>query len=234
MYPIITEIGPQTYEIFGVKLKPVNSIEEVIANSNNPLITDPYKLKALKRILTQGSNDDLFVKGADGKPCIEIDYWLKVSQDIIMKRAREFKYNSIAQVYTASRLYSPVYDNIIEVFEDYFDTGDDIKRNISLLYELNRCITILKAIGFKLVRETDKKIIVDPSKIRPIWLGSPNCLLKANTESLMVLTGNTSYVDDDQDIPIILDGKIRKLIPWKDVTQPRALNEKFFSTYSSK
>ena len=94
MYPIITEKAPNTYDIFGVKLEPINEIKKTIINSDDPLIIEPSKSKVLKRILSQGASDDLFVKGTDNKQCVDIEYWLNVSQEILLKRAGYFRYNS--------------------------------------------------------------------------------------------------------------------------------------------
>lgn len=237
MYPIITEKGLRTdgqmeYDAFGVKLVPTNDIITTIENNTDPLVMNPDKEKVLKRILSQGSSDSIFINRKDGTPWIAFDYWLEVVLDPTTKM--DLKYNSLAQIYTSDNLYSPLFNRTLELFESYFDTGDDIKSTIDLLYELNKYIRTFQAISFKLVRGTEKKTIVDKPNITPAWLGSPNYLLKANTEILMIFTGTTTYIDEGKEQPIILDGKTRRLIPWKDVTNPKFLNEKSWSTYSSK
>lgn len=232
MYPIITEIEPNTYEIFGVKLEPVNDIETTV--SSDGTILNPLRTQLLKKILQQNENDSIFYNGKNGIPCASFDFWMQSSQEFIYKNPALFKYSPIAPIYAEQRFYPNVYDKMLITFEEFFYTGDELKEKIYLLYELSRYIRSFHTIGFRLVRQTEKKTIIDKPNILPFWLGCPNAILKANTEALMLLTGSVTYIDENKETSIILDGQKRELVPWKDITPKRSSNGNFYSTYSLK
>jgi len=235
MYPIITRtsIGDSQdthaeYQIFGVKMIPQNDMDTCIP-LDNKIFFNPKKNFLIKRLLDQNEVETIFYTGYKS-----FDAWLATPQKDILKTPWLFRYTPVASINIKTGFYPDLYDRILDTFENYFDNGSPISSKIYMLYSINRYIQTLGKIGFKLVRATEKKTIIDSAHIEAAWRKSSTALLMANTMVLMLLLGVTEYIDGEEAKPIITDGKIRKLINRKDVTPERALNGKYLSTYSSK
>lgn len=237
MFPIITEKEPiengkTVYEIFGVKLEPNNQIAEEIDIDGS--IFYPWKNPLFKRILNQNDAESMFFRKSANNPVPDFDLWLQTSQEEVDKNNSFFKYFPLAPIHNNNKIYPDVYDKMLETFQCFFDQGELVQSRIYIFRELSRYIKACQKISFKIVRSTEKKTVVDLTNIKAAWIGTSNALLKANTEALMLLLQQVGYIDEEKEVPIVLDGKPRSLVLWNDITSERAANGHFYSTYSSK
>lgn len=225
MYPIIESeeaykdiLGrPRTtYEIFGVKLMPKIAIKDFVSDST---VLNPNTNPTIKRILSQSESDIIFCPNVNRCTAISsFEDWLVAPQERIAANPAFYRYNSVAPIYNNNGAYSLIFDEMLRVFEDFFAyDGKAVKDKIFISPELSKLIRTFGKIGFSLVRMTEKKTIVSKPDIEALWKGGANSLLKANTMALMVLLGVVTYLDNETgETPIIVDGKIRKLVPWQN------------------
>ncbi len=230
MYPIITEERQlddhkTLYSAFGAKLEPIGDLSTPLDSFSQ------LKDIVLKNILQQSDKDTIFFPYSRDKHTADISLWLESSPEYIAQKTGMFRYAAVAPIYCTNKIYSDVYDQMLEMFELYFSQDAVTQSKIYMFKKLSKYMKAFQSIGFRIVRSTEKKMIVDDSNIKAAWIGTNTALLKANTEALMLLLGRSTYVDDKVEKKFILDGKERKLIPHQETTPEWAANGQFYSTY---
>ncbi len=244
MYPIINSLEtyddplgkPRTkYEIFGAELVPKIAIEGFVPDSS---VFDPSVNPTMVRIREESASDSIFYTKIKNKCGISnFEDWMAAPQERIATNPAFYRYNSVARIYTNNGIYPLIFDEMLRIFEDFFAYDDKpVKDKIFISPELSKLIRTFGKIGFSLVRTTEKKTIVSKPDIEALWKGGANSLLKANTIALMLLLGVVTYLDNGEETPIIIDGKIRRLVPWHNtINDKRGKYYKggFLETYSS-
>lgn len=190
MYPIATEKGinekgKMEYEIFGVKLKEKYAVEEVLkAMGKESLLRDGGPMPLFRIILNENKRNSIFTKHCE-KNYYSQNFW----PDDISKEDFSF----LLELVSVGE-YELLIQEILKISKKYFDGN---KKPVSRLYissTLSKYLEVFHEINFKIHRSTEKRIVVG----KPAFLNHNTGVAKRNAMALMLLTGETTYFDEQK------------------------------------
>jgi len=224
MYPIISGTGEDRhYEAFGVRLVTDKDIPAVLKCLGKESLLFNNVMPLLKKALEENETERIF-NSTSIFGTTDIEAWLSST---LPSCSAVCGYSAIASKITLSRIY----DELLKIAPLYFDRGEQMQTLIYPSCLLSSYLEVFKEIGFTLVRSTKKKEIIGETLILPSWRGNDNEILTANTMALMLLTGQTSFIDDGEERSIILWGKPWEKVTWENKTKPYAHHNSYACTY---
>lgn len=212
MYPIATEKGlnedgQMQYDVFGVKLKEhyaIKSVLEIMQKTRWLETSSDGNL--FNKILCENERASIFSKKRRGD--IDYEQWPDIDWKIIRDY---FQFSSIGL-----SVYSSIFSEILSLAPEYFGGGTRQVSRIYLSRRLNTYLDVFHRIGFKIYRNTEIKEFVGKPNIKPEWCGGNMGIARANAMALMLLTGETTYFDGQDEQPIIINGVVRTKLNWQD------------------